>query len=186
MLGNLSAARTPRRLAPHPGARACLGRLWRWGRAGHAAADRWEAKAMTDRDNHRANKANVSAARAAAAEAARAARIATEEQSRRLPKGPTMLNKTSQTLALLLPPYADARRLPVGAGTAAGGSASVAGAAGQADAATRGDGPSADAVVLDRCIFDQLVSSTLRLEQVRRWGHLLIDAGLAQPAVTND
>jgi hypothetical protein len=83
---------------------------------------------MTDRDNHRANKANVSAARAAAAEAARAARIATEEQSRRLPKGPTMLNKTSQTLALLLPPYADARRLPVGAGTAAGGSASVAGA----------------------------------------------------------
>jgi hypothetical protein len=36
-------------------------------------------------------------------------------------------------------------------------------------------------VVLDRSVFDEFVSSTLRLEQVRRWGQSLIDAGLAQP-----
>jgi hypothetical protein len=69
---------------------------------------------------------------------------------------------------------------------AAGGSASLTGAASQADASPRGDGPGTDAVVIERGAFDQLIGNTLRLEQVRRWGQSLIDASLAQPALTND
>jgi hypothetical protein len=159
---------------------ACAG-LWLWGRAGHAAADRWEAKAIAERDNHRATKANVQAAQAAAAAAARAARLATEEHSRRLAERADHAEEDLADARAAAVRYADAHRVPVGTGSAAGGSASHTGAAGQADAAARGDGPGADAVVIERSAFDQLVSNTLRLEQVRRWGQSLIDAGFGVP-----
>lgn len=40
---------------------ACPG-LWLWGRVGDADGNRWEAKSLAERDNHRATKANVLAA----------------------------------------------------------------------------------------------------------------------------
>jgi hypothetical protein len=148
---------------------ACAG-LPLWGRAGHASADRWEAKAAAERDNHRATKANVLAAQAQAADASRAARLATEDHYRRLAERADHAEDDLAAARAAAARYADAHRLPVRTGGAAGGSTSRAGAAGQADAAPRGDGHGSDAVVLTRSAFDEFVSNTLRLEQVRRWG----------------
>jgi hypothetical protein len=157
----------------------CAG-LCLWGRAGHAAADRWEAKAIAERDSHRATKANVRAAQEQAGQAARSARLATEEQSRRLAERADHAEEDLADARAAAARYADARPLPVGTGGPAGGLASHTGVASQADAASRGDGSGSDAVVLDRSVFDQFVSNTLRPEQVRRWGQSLMDAELAQ------
>lgn len=164
---------------------ACAG-LWLWGRAGHAAADRWEAKAIAERDNHRATKANVLTAQAKAADAARAARLSTEDHYRRLSERADHAEEDLADTRAAAARYADAHRLPVGPGGAAGSPASHARATGQADLAARGDGPGADAVVLGRSEFDQFVSNTLRLERVRRWGQSLITEGLAVPADTTN
>lgn len=157
---------------------ACGG-LWLWGRAGHAAADRWEAKAIAERDNHRVTKANVRVAQEQAAKAARAARLATEEQYRQLAERANHAEDDLAAARAAAARYADAHRLPIGPGGATGRAPGSTGAAGEADAAARGDGSGAYAVVIERSAFDQFVSNTLRLEQVRRWGQSLIDAELA-------
>ncbi len=157
---------------------ACAG-LWLWGRAGHAASARWESKAIAERDNHRATKANVIAAQAEAASAARQARLDTETRYRQLAERADHAEDDLADARAAAARYADAHRLPVGIGSAAGSATSRSGAAGQADAAPRGDGPGADPVVIERSMFDQLTGNTLRLEQVRRWGQSLIEAGLA-------
>lgn len=156
--------------------------LWLWGRAGHASADRWEAKAITERDNHRVTKANVQAAQAQAASAARAARLATEEQSRRLAERADHAEDDLAAARAAAARYADAHRLPVRSGSATAGVPGHAGAAGQADSSSSGHGSRADAVVLDRGEFDQLIDNALRLERVRRWGEELITNGLAVSA----
>jgi len=158
---------------------ACLS-LWLWGRARHAAADRWEAKALAERDNHRATKANVRAAQEAAAVASRKARLATEAQFRQLAERADHAEQDLAAARAAADRFADARRVQVGAGGAAGGTPGNPGASGQDRPPEDRDGPGADAVVLTRSEFDQLAGNTLRLEQVRRWGQSLIDAGMAE------
>lgn len=160
---------------------ACAG-LWIWGRAGHAASDRWEAKALAERDNHRITKDNFAAAQAAAAAAARAARLAVEQTSRQLAERADHEDLVAARAAAAR--FADARRLQERSRSAPAGAAGGAGAAGEADSAASGDGPGADAVVLGRGEFDTLVGNTLRLERVRRWGEQLITANLAVPVAS--
>ena len=157
---------------------ACLC-LWLWGRAGHAAADRWEAKALAERDNHRATKANVRAAQDAAAVASRNARLATEAQFRQLAERADHAEQDLAAARAAADRFADARRVQVGAGSTDGNTTGDPGASGQDRTASGGDGSGADAVVLSRTEFDQLAGNTLRLEQVRRWGQALLDTGLA-------
>lgn len=164
---------------------ACAG-LWFWGRAGHAAADRWEAEAIAERDNHRTTKANVRAAQEKATEAAHVARRATEAQYRQLAERADHAEDDLAAARAAAARYADAHRLPVGPGGAAGRAPGSTGAAGEADAAGLGDGSGADAVVIERRAFDQFVSNTLRLERVRRWGQSLINAGLATNSLSKE
>ena len=160
----------------------CLS-LWLWGRAGHASADRWEAKALAERDNHRATKANVRAAQDAAAVASRNARLATEAQFRQLAERADHAEQDLAAARAAADRFADARRVQVGIGSAAGDTPGNPGASGQDRPAQGGDGPGADPVVLTRAEFDQLAGNTLRLEQVRRWGQSLMDAGLAEAQI---
>ena len=54
-------------------------------------------------------------------------------------------------------------------------------AAAESDTAERGNGASADAVVVSRADFDILTGNTARLMDVQAWGRKLIDDGLAAP-----
>lgn len=143
-------------------------------------ADGWEATAGKWKDAQQAHEAAYIAAQKSAADAAHTARLATEEQSRLIAERADHEDLDAARAAAAR--FADARRVQDGATRSAGSPASSAGAASQADAAPRSDGPGADAVVLSRAEFDQLTGNTLRLEQVRRWGQSLVDAGLAAVA----
>jgi hypothetical protein len=158
---------------------ACAGLLLR-GNYWHGRADSWEEVAGKWKDAQQKEETAYVAAQSEAKAKAEAARLATEAKSRVLAERADD-DATISDLRAAAARHGDARRVPVHS-EAAGSASSGAGTAGQAGAAAGGDGPGADAVVLSRVEFDQLVGNTLRLEQVRRWGRSLINAGLAANA----
>lgn len=157
---------------------ACAALLVR-GNYWHARSAKWEDLASKWKSAQRAQQAAYVAAQASAAASARAARLAVEQTSRTIAERADHEDFSTERAAVAR--FADARRVPVHA-SPVGSPTGDARAAGQADTAPGGDRSGADAVVLGRGEFDQLVGNTLRLERVRRWGQELITADLAAPA----
>ncbi len=111
-----------------------------------------------------------------------AARNAAENQSAELARKADQDDKTIDDLRAGAARFAAARAYRLRP-EAAGGPASGAAAPAESGPAPDRDGPGADAVVLTRPEYDELVSNSLRLERVRQWGESLITRGLAVPEV---
>lgn len=132
-----------------------------------------------------ARRADQDAYRAAQAEAQRLAEEAkakTEAKFADLARKADNAENETAGLRAAAGRFAAARSLSGACKPAAAG-----GASGQAPAVPEGgpapyrDGPGADAVVLTRPEYDQLVENSLRLDRVRQWGESLIKADLALP-----
>jgi len=150
-----------------------------WGRAGYAAADRFEALAKAEKANHIATKANFRQAQKSAAAIATALRLAHEQKSILLAERADHEKQDTIADRAAAARFAAARRVQDISRTDPRSAAGIAGAAGQADTASHPDGPGADAVALTRAEFDALVENTLRLDRLHQWGQTLIDQGLA-------
>lgn len=130
----------------------------------------------------RADRDAYTAAQAEAKRLAEEAKARTEAQYADLARRADNAENETAGLRAASGRFAAARRLSGPCQFAASGSAS-----GQAPAAPEGgpapdrDRPGADAVVLTRPEYDQLVENSIRLERVRLWGESLIKADLALP-----
>lgn len=143
-----------------------------------AKADSWESAA-------KAQQQAVIAVAAAAQAKAIAQKITTENTTADLARRADHAEDQLDALRASADRFAAARR-PHGVlcGAAAARSASGGPApASEGDPAPDRDRPGADAVVLTRDEWDQLVANSLRLERVRQWGSTLIREKLALPEV---
>lgn len=142
-----------------------------WGKAGWRSADSWQLA-------HKAQKAAYVAAEQAAAAKAIAARLRTETQYAELARKAD--HAEIPDLRAAAAAFADSRRVrtAVACGASSGPAAPT-----PAGPAPDRDGPGSDGVVLTRPEYDDLVSNSIRLERVRRWGETLITDELAVPEV---
>lgn len=143
-----------------------------WLRGNHYQHDRdaWKSAFTTQ-------KSAYVAAEAAASAKAIAAKIRTENQSAELARKADHAETIVDDLRAAADRLATRRVRPAATCGAPSGAASPAPAGPSPDR----DGLGADAVVLTRPEYDELVSNSLRLERVRRWGESLIAAKLAVP-----
>lgn len=142
-----------------------------WGKAGWRSADSWQLA-------HKAQKAAYVAAAQAATAKAIAARLRTETQYAELARKAD--HAEIPDLRAAADRFAATRR--VRAEATCGASSGPAATAPAGPAPDR-DRAGADAVVLTRPEYDDLVSNSIRLERVRQWGETLIAAELAVPEV---
>lgn len=158
----------------------CVG-LGLWGRAESHRADAWKARSELEAANHRQTKTNYRAAQVLAAAKAKAQREATERRFAHLAEEADDAKDTLDRLRDAADRFA-ARNSLRSCGAAVGGPSGGSGAASEGGPAGDRDGSGADAVVLTRPEFDELVGNSLRLERVRQWGQSLVTEGLAIPA----
>lgn len=152
-----------------------------WGNAGWNRAADWQARSEVEASNHRQTKANYRLAQAAATERQKALRQAEARKSYEIAERLDHANAEIDRLRGLAGRFGDARSLQACRAIASGASDRPV-PIGEDQPAPHRDGPGADAVVLTRPEFDELVDNTLRLERVRQWGQSLITEGLAIPA----
>lgn len=157
------------------------GGLYLWGSAESNRADAWQARSKLEASNHRQTKANYRLAQARAEERQKALRQAEARKSYEIAERLDHADAENDRLRALAGRFGDARRVQACravSSSASGGPVPLR----EDQPAPDRDGPGADAVVLTRPEFDELVDNTLRLERVRRWGQSLITEGLAIPA----
>lgn len=150
-----------------------LALMFAWGQAGWRNAQSYKLALEMQQ------KAMVAAQAAATAKAV-AAKIGAENESAALARKADNAENQVADLRAAAVRFGDARRVwSKGAGCSPSGPA----APSPIGPAPDRDGPGADAVVLTRPEYDQLVTNSLRLEKVRRWGEDNIAAKRAIPEV---
>lgn len=146
--------------------------LWLRGNAWENAAGRWK-------DAHHAQEKALVATAAAAKAKAIAARIATENKTAELARRADNAEAQVDDLRAAADRFGTSRMRSSLCGPARSRSAP----ASEGSPAPDRDGPGADALVLTRSEYDELVSNSIRLERVRQWGQSLVTEGLAVPEV---